>query len=430
MARMVSLAIITVLIVALGMTFYQLIAPFLMPLFLAGLTALLAQPVFRYFMRRCKDRRNWAAFFATSTIMGAVMLPLLVATVLGVLELFVLAAGTGDRMQTVMLWAQGNLLQPSHVEPETEDPARIQAIKPVLDQCLDAVEKHVGPEVSNFEVDILHIVNRNDVPHLNAEPLELRRLRGIWIQEQLIRVQGLLKAVAVQTVGVIGRVLGQAPSLIAACGALLIAITVYALALYYFFADGPDLILAAQTLIPIEKQHQQDLISLFAASVRALVLATFLAAVGQGLATAIGMKMLGLGPFFLLLIAATLSALIPMAGTWLVWCPYAIWLFWNGRWGAGIFLTVYGIGFVGMLDNVIRTYVLQNGTRLHPLLAIISVFGGLQVMGLWGVFIGPIVACCLHALLEIFNQEVRIMSQPKPASEVPQPPPAPTPPAL
>ena len=140
-------------------------------------------------------------------------------------------------------------------------------------------------------------------------------------------------------------------------------------------------------------------------------MATFLAAMGQGLATAIGIKLVGMGPFFLLLIAATLSALVPMAGTWLVWFPCACVLAWQGHWGSAIFLAVYGIGFVGMLDNVIRTYVLKNETKLHPLLAVVSVFGGLQVMGLWGVFMGPVVACCLHSLLEIFNQEVRALSQ-------------------
>lgn len=416
MARMVSLAVISLLIVALGAMFYQLIAPFLMPLFLAGLTALLAQPIFRYFLGRCRNQRNWAALCSTSAIMGSVMLPMTIALILGVLELFVLASGTGDRVEMVMLWARGKLQEPPAAEVESPDHPQIQALKPLVEQCLDAIEKHVGSEVSAFEVDVLHIANHDDVARLNTEPTELRRLRGLWIHEQVVLLQGLLKGVAIQTVSVIGQVLGQTPSLLAAMGALLIGIAAYAIALYYFFADGPDLILAAQTLIPIERQRQQELMDLFAASVRALVMATFLAAVGQGLATAIGMKVLGLGPFFLLLLAATLSALIPMAGTWLVWFPYACWLFWTGHWGAGIFLTVYGIGFVSMLDNVIRTYVLQSGTKLHPLLAVISVFGGLQVMGLWGVFIGPIVACCLHALLEIFNQEVRIMSQPPPTT--------------
>ena len=64
---------------------------------------------------------------------------------------------------------------------------------------------------------------------------------------------------------------------------------------------------------------------------------------------------------------------------------------------------------IGTLDNIVRAYVLQSDTKLHPLLAFVSVLGGLQVMGLWGVFIGPVVACCLHVLIEIFNQEVQAM---------------------
>jgi len=35
------------------------------------------------------------------------------------------------------------------------------------------------------------------------------------------------------------------------------------------------------------------------------------------------------------------------------------------------------------------------------------------VMGLWGIFIGPIVASCLHALLKIFNTELVAFSEEK-----------------
>jgi len=61
---------------------------------------------------------------------------------------------------------------------------------------------------------------------------------------------------------------------------------------------------------------------------------------------------------------------------------------------------------IGTLDNIVRAYVLQSDTKLHPLLAFVSVLGGLQVMGLWGVFIGSVVACYLHVLIEISNEDV------------------------
>jgi hypothetical protein len=39
------------------------------------------------------------------------------------------------------------------------------------------------------------------------------------------------------------------------------------------------------------------------------------------------------------------------------------------------------------------------------------VLGGLQLMGFWGVFIGPVVAALLHGLIKIFNAELVALSQ-------------------
>jgi predicted PurR-regulated permease PerM len=137
-----------------------------------------------------------------------------------------------------------------------------------------------------------------------------------------------------------------------------------------------------------------------------VVLATFLAAFVQGLATTLALQVCGLGHFVIFLALSTVAALIPLAGTWIVWGPCAVWLAAQGHVGSAICLALYGILVVGLLDNVVRTYVLNTDAQLHPLLAFVSVLGALQVMGLWGVFIGPIVASCLYALLQIFNTEL------------------------
>jgi hypothetical protein len=119
----------------------------------------------------------------------------------------------------------------------------------------------------------------------------------------------------------------------------------------------------------------------------------------------------GFDNLFILFILATVASLIPMAGAWLIWGPCAVILVARGQVGAAVLLTVYGVAVVGMIDNVVRTYILKSDTKLHPLLALISVLGGLQVLGLWGVFIGPIVASCLHALIKIFNLELVELSR-------------------
>ena len=105
----------------------------------------------------------------------------------------------------------------------------------------------------------------------------------------------------------------------------------------------------------------------------------------------------------------------------MVWSPFVVWLALHGNWFAAIGLVIWGVAVVGMLDNGVKLYVLQSNADLHPLLAFISVIGALQVLGLWGIFIGPIVASCLFALIQIFNEELRALAKEREAAAVASP---------
>jgi predicted PurR-regulated permease PerM len=118
----------------------------------------------------------------------------------------------------------------------------------------------------------------------------------------------------------------------------------------------------------------------------------------------------GFGNFVIIFILATFASMVPLFGTWLVWGPCVIWLAVQGVWVPAILFLLIGVGVIGTMDNLIRTYVLQSDAQLHPLLAFVSVLGGVQVMGLWGVFIAPIVASILHALIVIFNTEISVLT--------------------
>ncbi|MBC7692833.1 MAG: AI-2E family transporter [Methylotenera sp.] len=56
------------------------------------------------------------------------------------------------------------------------------------------------------------------------------------------------------------------------------------------------------------------------------------------------------------------------------------------------FIPLIVAAFVGVIDNFIRPAVLRGSANLHPLLAFVAAFGGLQVFGFSGVFLGPIIA--------------------------------------
>lgn len=413
MARYVSLLIITVLILCLGATFYQVLAPFLMPLFLAAMASLLVQPVLRYFMQRWPDRRPLAAAATTFVFLAPIMLPLLVGILVGGYQLLNLASELAGSIPKV---EQVQAAIPSTTHQAKELLSREKDL--VTRWVADTTDQILGPKVTSYDVEMLSL-SQDQIEMLNEHHDVLKASRENLIKSEFQRVRGglvsLAGGVAVRTLGVVGWSVGSAfeatvdrtLSFLQACLATLLALVVFTMALFYFLADGPDLIAAAQALIPVERAHQDELLSKFESSVRAVVLATFLAAIGQGLATALCLKLAGFNYFFVLLALSTFAALVPMAGTPLVWVPAVIWLAIEKDWGAAIFVTAFCLIVVGFLDNVIRTWVLKSDTSLHPLLAFVSVLGGLQVMGLWGVFIGPIVACCLHSLIEIFNTELK-----------------------
>jgi predicted PurR-regulated permease PerM len=358
MNRVVSLSVLLTLIVMLGGMMFHVIAPFLLPLFLAAVMAVVCQPVHHYFLRKTGQRMAWAAAMTTASLFAIVIVPVVIGTFISAVQLYSLADQhlDGD-------WHRGlDLLWNRVVSPAFEK------LKPLVPDVLS--DERIEDYQRQFRES-------------------LRSLAG--------QMAGRTFQIASSTVGMF-------VSFTVAAGTFITA-------LYYFLADGPVLISAAEDLIPLPVDHQRRLCERFATVVRAVVTATFLAAFVQGFATAIALRFCGIGHFWIFLVIATVASLIPMVGAWIVWVPCAAWLAFQGQWFAASMLSVWGIAVVSMLDNGVKIYVLQNDTDLHPLLAFISVIGALQVFGLWGIFIGPIVASCLFALIQIFNNELKGLAE-------------------
>lgn len=377
MVRLVSLSVILCLILFLGITFFKVIMPFLLPLFLAAVVAMVSQPLLNYFVKRTKGHVRIAAGITTTIIVSAILIPLCVGIFLGSLQLFTTVVNTLDEAN----WKK--TVQTVREKVEISNDKFHQLIdwsNQYLDQELDPLEQSQGKKQTE-----------------SAEEFIRKNL-----QATLVPIAKRSLGFAASTVGLLGGIFSA-----------MIAWVMFIIALYYFLADGYSLIESTQSLIPVHVDYQRRLIDQFQKVVRAVVLATFLAAIGQGLTTAIALHLVGFEHFIIFLILATITSLVPLLGSWLIWVPCAGWLMYHGHWGAAIFLTLVGTLVVGTMDNIIRTYVLQSDAKLHPLLAFVSVLGGLQMMGLWGVFIGPIVASCLHALVQIFNTELKAFSQEK-----------------
>jgi hypothetical protein len=59
---------------------------------------------------------------------------------------------------------------------------------------------------------------------------------------------------------------------------------------------------------------------------------------------------------------------------------------------------------VSNIDTVLRPRMVPKGAYLNPALVLLSVFGGLQLMGLIGIFYGPVIMILLVTSVDVYTK--------------------------
>jgi predicted PurR-regulated permease PerM len=122
-------------------------------------------------------------------------------------------------------------------------------------------------------------------------------------------------------------------------------------------------------------------------------------AIAQGVLAGIGFLLAGVPGALLLAFATFVLAVIPI-GPPLIWIPAAIWLFWQGEKGWGIFMLVWGLVVVSGSDNIIKPMLISRAGKTPLLLIMLGVLGGALAFGFIGIFLGPTLLAVGYTLLD------------------------------
>lgn len=173
--------------------------------------------------------------------------------------------------------------------------------------------------------------------------------------------------------------------------------------MYYFFKDGEKISNAVRDLLPLEQKQADDVMSRTREVIDASVYGVIAIAIIQGTLGGLAFWALGLPSAIIWGVAMTFLSMIPMLGAFVVWLPAAIYLTITGNWGKAIIMVVWGTLVIGTIDNFLRPKLVGSRTRMHELLIFFSVLGGLQVFGVLGVVLGPVMVAIVMALKEVFQ---------------------------
>ncbi|PLK26045.1 AI-2E family transporter [Novosphingobium sp. TH158] len=261
--------------------------------------------------------------------------------------------------------------------------------------------------IQSGDIDIGRIMNNA----VDALPQSLRGIAqdyGIGDPNQMrgALAPGLkngLQAVAGQALNV-----GQgALSFIAALGVMLYLT-------FFLLRDGNELEDRFRTALPIRPQLRDRLIDKFLAVIRATMKGTVAVAVMQGLVGGLIFWMLGVEGALLWGLLMGFLSLIPAVGTGLVWVPVAVYLLITGSVWEGAILVFCGLFVIGLIDNLLRPILVGKDTKLPDFVVLIATVAGLELFGITGFIIGPIIAALFIA---VWDMVTHVRGQPLPRHE-------------
>jgi predicted PurR-regulated permease PerM len=169
---------------------------------------------------------------------------------------------------------------------------------------------------------------------------------------------------------------------------------------FFLFRDGAwlaeRLSAAAERLGGERGKH---LLQVAGNTVRGVVYGILGTAIVQGILAGIGFLIAGVPGAAVLALLTFLVSVLPILGASAVWLPAALWLFYQGSTGWGIFILVWGVG-INALEHVLKPILISKGCDLPFLLILFGVLGGAVAFGFIGIFLGPTLLAVGFALVK------------------------------
>jgi predicted PurR-regulated permease PerM len=173
---------------------------------------------------------------------------------------------------------------------------------------------------------------------------------------------------------------------------------------FFLLRDGGTMGRKIRAAVPLRPDVRDALIAYFVIVVRATMKGTVVVAIVQGFVGGVIFSSLGVEGAILWGVLMGFFSLLPAVGTAIVWVPVAIYLLAVGAIWQGVFLIAAGVLIIGMIDNILRPILVGQDTRMPDFVILIATLAGLELFGLNGFIIGPVIAALFIAVWKIVAQ--------------------------
>jgi predicted PurR-regulated permease PerM len=186
---------------------------------------------------------------------------------------------------------------------------------------------------------------------------------------------------------------------------------------FFMLRDGLELVALLVCALPLGDERERLLFAKFGEVTRATVKGNLAVAALQGLLGGIIFWSLSIPGALFWGVVMVLLSLVPVVGAGLIWGPVAVYLFAIGNWVQGLILVGFGVGVIGLVDNILRPILVGRDTKLPDYIVLFSTLGGLVLFGMNGFVLGPMIAALFVAFWGIFMREFNAPPPDAPATK-------------
>lgn len=201
-----------------------------------------------------------------------------------------------------------------------------------------------------------------------------------------------------------GRAASAVGTAIAATGAFVVQAALMLLALFFLLVGGHDLLDWLENVSPLGRAHTRELIAEFRKVSYAVIVSTLISAAAQAIAALIGYELTRVPHSFFFFGLTFFAALVP-AGAPTICIIAAIVLLASGKVYSALFLAIWAVLVVGMVDNIVKPYVMKGDIEMHGGVLFFALIGGLAAFGMVGLLLGPLAVALFLALLRIYRRD-------------------------
>jgi predicted PurR-regulated permease PerM len=238
--------------------------------------------------------------------------------------------------------------------------------------------------------------------------------RGPRVAEILAWLPPAARAFLVDGIARLPKDLGEAAGQVAASGGKT-AVTAGAraalhtlftmIALFFMLVRGDELVTWLDSVSPLRRGQTRELLAAFKRVSLMVIVSTVITAAVQAVAALAGYLIAGVPhPIFFTLVTFFV-AFVPAIGATSVCLAAALLLFVTGHPYMAIFLAVWGLAVVGLVDNVVKPLLIKRGMELHGAVVFFSLIGGLAAFGPIGLLLGPLSVAFFLALVRMYHRD-------------------------